>query len=215
MVKVIIKLGSLIVYQKMIERIFYCIFPLTTLFIGSASGAVVFTNLEIKSSEFSITLSGSLPLDAPPSAPSFLIIVNSDQFAEPGFVVRPSFEIVSTSEFSGTQNIFNSSVGPERFGDYLLFEFEDDFLTGENITGAITASWPIPIFDPKAANSLNVYWGAGEDLRDPTSVFGGIFLGSVAVPEASSALLLGLGAISALSRRKRNGSSWRVTVETE
>jgi hypothetical protein len=191
------------------------VFVFAAQFFGTAGATVIFSNLEIKSSEFSITLSGSLPLDAPPSAPSFLIFVNSDQFAEPGFVVRPSFEIVSTSDFSGNQNIFNSSVGPERFGDYLLFEFEDDFLTGENITGTITASWPIPIFDPKAPNSLNVYWGAGEDLRDPTSVFGGIFLGSVSVPEASSTLLLGLGAISALSRRKKNGSSWRVTVETE
>jgi len=186
----------------MLRKVNSCII-VTLIFLASAKSAVVFSDFTLTDRELTVTLSGRLPSESPPEGRSFLLFVNPDQFESPGFVSEPDPTGSSEFRFSGVYDIVTSSDGPERYGDYLLVEFDSEFTPDSEIDGIMSLSWSSPIFAPSAAKSLDIYWGVGSNLAEPAGVVEGIFLGSIRVPEVSSTIFLGLGLCSALGRRRR------------
>jgi len=127
----------------------------------AAMSAVVFSDLSLTSRELSVTILGRLPSESPPEGRSFLLFVNPDQFESPGFVSEPDPTSSSEFRFSGIYDIVTSSDGPERYGVYLLVEFDSEFLPNSEVNGILSLAWSSPVFDPRAAKSLDIYWGVG------------------------------------------------------
>lgn len=176
----------------------------------SAANAVVVSDLEITDSTFSVTFSGVLPSSAPSSNPNFILAVNPDQFASPGFAIG-DFIDSSSASFTGTQDAGFGRTGGAFWGDYLLLNFTSALSTLEDITGTFSASWGSSVFDPSVVSSLDFYWGSGGRFSNPVDTIGGEYLGSArvngptsSVPDTGyTALMLGLslGALLAIRRK--------------
>lgn len=169
-----------------------------------ANAAVAISNVNITSTTFSVSFSGTLPANSPSSYPSIILAVNPDQLETPGFTIGLDFTNSVTQSFSGIQTANSARLGSAFYGDYLILLFDSDLVANSTFSGVYSASFNSAVFDPSAVESLKFYWGAGGNFNNPADTVGGTFLGAASVPEPSSALLIGLGALGLAARRRRN-----------
>ena len=171
--------------------------------LPASAWAVSFSNLQLTTTSFSVTIEGTITGSTPSYGNDMLFIVNPSQFANPGFTII-EFAEATTKNFSGSPSLL---AGPMVFGtisgfDYLYVNFAIQLHLGNPLEGTLVGSWSGNVFDPSAVTSLNFYWGYNGD--GPTT---GTLLGSAslsAVPDTgSTAALLGAGvAALAFARRK-------------
>ena len=164
---------------------------------GGANAAVIISNYDMSVNSVSFSIAGELPSTVPPGSPFGLAFYNPDIFSSPGFVLGPNFLMASSSSFIGSQSLDLVQIGRASSGDYFFILFDSDLAAEEAINGDFSASWSSDVFDPAAINSINVEWGLGN-----SGIGSSVQLGSVSVPEPSSALLGGAGVFLLLVSRR-------------
>jgi hypothetical protein len=174
------------------------------LLTGKADAALVISDLNITDNSFSVSFAGTLPSDPTPYGEDAILAVNPDQFATPGFMVGNDFVDSGSHTWSGSQSMTNGRNGGSYYGDYIIFFFDSDLTTNEDITGTFSATWGATNFDPSAVSSLDFYWGTGIGFDEAGDTVDGKFLGSASISDTgSTAALLGAGvAALALARRR-------------
>lgn len=170
---------------------------------GGANAAVTISNVNITNTTFSVSFSGTLPANSPSSTAGSILVVNPDQFENPGFVIGPTFTDSITQLFSGSQTASFARIGNASFGDYILLRFNSNLVANSTFSGVYSASFDSTVFDPSAVESLQFYWGGGGNTSIPSWTVGGTFLGAASVPEPTSALLLGFAALGIVASRRR------------
>jgi len=175
--------------------------------IGSVNAAISITNFNLSETAVTFDISGTFLSTPPPGMLSCLFFANPNIAADPGFTVSNNLTATSAS-FSGTQALrgFSPSAtgaAVTNYGDYFLVAFANDFATDEAINGSFSATWGSTTFTPSAVGSLDVYWGGDTSLADLQVIESGSLLTTIAVPEPTSALLLGLGSLCLVFRRSR------------
>jgi hypothetical protein len=164
-----------------------------------ASAAISINNLSLTASEINFEISGNLPIEAPAESRNTLFFVNANPEASPRFAYN-DFHHASTITYTGVQTLDAVLTGADYFGDYFVVRFGNRLVAGETLSGTLSANWSAATFDPTAlsVSGLNLFWGSSSG----STVAGGKFLATVAVPEPSAMLLTSLGSL-ALLRRKR------------
>ena len=187
---------------------------LATLATGKPASCepISITNFSLTGTSVSFHISGTFPGTTVPPFPQALFFANPNIMASPGFALG-NFIHSSSSSFTGSQAL--SSYAPVStgrtespdFGDYFYVAFENDFSTGEAISGTLNANWSSTAFDPSQVTSLDVFWGASSS--PPIGISNGsILLTTVAVPEIDptgmgSVLALIGGGLGLLERRRK------------
>ena len=169
-----------------------------------------FSNLELTTTSFSVTIEGTISGSVPNQGKDLLFVVNPNAVANPGFVILDAEE-ATIKNFSGSPSlavppgIYGGALGTSSDGmDYFFAAFANDLVSGSTLEGTLAGSWSSTVFDPNAVTSLEFWWGFNGP--DPTS---GTLLGSAslsAVPDkGSTAALLGAGVVALAFARRRLG----------
>ena len=172
----------------------------------NAQGQLSVSNFEMTSTSVLFDLSGTLPLSGPVTASEGFFFVNPNESESPGFALG-DFLPSTSNEFTGPQPLRGESdfspiaTGGIDFGDYFFVVFQNPLVPGEAISGRVTANWNSQAFDPTAVSSLNVYWGAADDLSLTTGVL--VDTVTVGVPEPAAATLIGAFLVGTATVRRR------------
>ena len=177
--------------------------------LPASAWAVSFSNLQLTTTSFSVTIEGTITGSTPSYGNDMLFIVNPSQFANPGFTII-EFAEATTKNFSGSPSLL---AGPMVFGtisgfDYLYVNFAIQLHLGNPLEGTLVGSWSGNVFDPSAVTSLNFYWGNNGTgtLLGSASLSAVPDTGSSAVPDTgSTAALLGAGVAALAFARRRLG----------
>lgn len=179
--------------------VFYLI-GYSVIWTSHASANLIFSDLQVTDTIFSIDISGTLP-NLAVSDRRLFVFESNPLNTSPGWVLdAQSFVPASSFGFSGTQASIQFWTGSPSFGDYIFHRFNTDLNIGEAISGTLSGTWTNPAFDPSALGSIDIYWGG-------TSNAGGSLVGSAMtgnVPAPATLVLFGLGLAGlGWSRRKK------------
>ena len=175
---------------------------------GGANGALTFTIDNFTSDNLTIIIpTSSAVLEATGSTPT-----SSDIFIYPTVGSQNDWILSIDHNAGGAGQIGNATVNPGVFamfdnnsavGDIVRATFTSPLVAGDPVTSDITLSWTgTNIFDPTAVDSLTLAWGTDDigsvwpwgDVQSSTTTV---------VPEPTAALLLGIGALGLVARRKK------------
>lgn len=146
---------------------------------ASAGAALVFTNLTLTSTSFSVEVSGTLPAAYPDNGLAILYFVNPDAAASPGFAVS-DFAGAETRSFLGSGQDALCLTGGSAWGDYAMASFSQPLAPGEAVTGILSGTWAgAAVFDFSKVSALNVFWGSDESQGvTAAAITGGVPVGT-------------------------------------
>ena len=172
--------------------------------IPASASAVSFSNLQLTTTSFSVTIEGTITGPTPTYDKDVLFIVNPSLFANPGFTII-EYKAATTKNFSGSPSLTADSMGTYGGGfDYLAAIFASELQLGNPLEGTLIGSWSANVFDPSAVTSLNFYWGNNGEGPATGTLLGSASLS--AVPDTgSTAALLGAGVFVLAAARRRLG----------
>ena len=173
--------------------------------LPASASAVSFSNLQLTTTSFSVTIEGTITGSTPTYNKDVLFIVNPSQFANPGFTII-EYRAATTKNFSGSPSLTADPMGLATYGgfDYLAAIFASELQLGNTLEGTLIGSWSVNVFDPSAVTSLNFYWGNNGEGPATGNLLGSASLS--AVPDSgSTAALLGVGVFVLAAARRRLG----------
>ena len=127
--------------------------------LPASASAVSFSNLELTTTSFSVTIEGTITGSTPSYNKNVLFIVNPSQSANPGFTII-EYAAATTKNFSGSPSL-TADTGLATYNgfDYFAAIFASQLQLGNPLEGTLIGSWSANVFDPSAVTSLNFYWG--------------------------------------------------------
>lgn len=185
------------------------LFLWTAIFQSDAQAQLTVSNFQLTPTSVVFDLSGTTPTTAPAFAAEALAFVNPDESASPGFALGDFLPSV-TNGFSGTQQLFNDLsaspgsifTGGPQFGDYFVVLFENPLTIGEAVDGRVIATWDSPAFDPAAISTLELYWGAEDQLLLTSGVLVDTVVVGVPEPATTTTIWTLLAGIATIRRRR-------------
>ncbi len=128
--------------------------------VNTSQAALVFSDLSITPSGFSVRVSGTMPTFTSQHRRLLVFESNPLKSGAPNWVIGPNYIRSSTTNFTGSQPAHqNISLGSDFYGEYVYHWFSSNLSDGEALDGTLSASWSSRVFDPSVINSIDVYWG--------------------------------------------------------
>ena len=176
---------------------------------GGANAPLTITNFDLQSTNISFNISGTIEGPAPSSGREWLFFVDANGN---GDYDDTSLQTLQTTIISQNISVNGSTTVVSNFWienggtreDRFTLNNSSEWNVGDVLSGSFSASWSSPIDTAPLTNGMELRWGRGQQSGFAATAFEGTLQGTTtAVPEPSSALLLGLGALGMVSRRKR------------
>ncbi|MDB4300810.1 PEP-CTERM sorting domain-containing protein [bacterium] len=169
---------------------------------GGANAALTITNFDLQSTSISFDISGTIEGPAPSEGLSYLFFVDANgngdyddaPFQTP--TIAQNIAVNGSTPAVSSMWIENADITEDR----ITLHNDSLWNVGDVLSGSFSASWASPIDTAPLTNGMEVRWG-----RNKGTALQGTLQGTAsAVPEPSSALLLGLSTLGVVARRKRN-----------
>lgn len=164
---------------------------------SGANGAVTLSNLTLTERSLSFDISGTLPDSSPADVKNTIWLYTFDTK-----FITSGFDSSTSKSGANVQRVYKNN--DDTYGQYIGIQFDSNLIPNQSLSGTYSASWGKDVFINMPDN-LTAAWGSATFINPPSDGSGQV-LGSFAVnsvPEPSSALLLGLGGLSLVLRRKR------------
>ena len=168
---------------------------------GGANAAVSATVTLNSSTEIEVTLSGTFDAPAATSFPNEVLIDFGTDIFTSGIhpISRDGIFSVEETEGEETRGSLFNNFNTAAFSMQAVHSPHADFSVGDHISGTVVFSYSV-YHQLNDGQPFDLYWGTSKTRAGASLQSSGIVN---AVPEPSSALLLGLGALGFAMRRRR------------
>jgi len=177
---------------------------------AGADAALVVSNFQVTPNSISFSIDGEIlgPQPADNFNNEFLFIttgLDNVDFLSPSSIDATASGILGDGSFLLLSDSYFFENGDVPAGDRISVRFNRAIAIGDTISGSIVLTGASNSINPQEFidHGFAIHWGR-LNLDDVTSPFSGTLQATGAVvPESSSALLLGLGGLGLLARRRR------------